>query len=248
MSDPVFEPLTITTSPLSFYDPGSFEFTAPGDEFNTLQGYDPSNAIIQGVNNEIINSRRCTIINGAYNKIVGNYNTHIIGDGFRTNDPSKPLLSDAIYLGCNNGLHVYGPIEARMGLDVYGDLILNAAVVGDMFVDGKIEASGDIVAFVSSDKKLKNNISSLSNCLPKILKLDPISFEWNDKQDTYKGKDIGLIAQQVKEIAPEIVTERKNGYLAMKYEKVIPLLVGAIQDQQKIIEEMRAEIKELKER
>jgi hypothetical protein len=256
MSDPVNIPSTIKDSPLSFYDPGSFEFTPPGDEFNTFEGYDPSNAIIQGVNNEIINSRRCTIINGAYNKIVGNYNTHIIGNGFRTNDPSQPLLSDAIYLGCNNGLHVYGPIEARMGLDLYGDLTLNGriqtsngmSIVGDIFVDGKIEATDDVIAFASSDERLKDNITYLSGSLNKIQSLNPIEFDWSDNQSRYYGHDIGLIAQEVSGIAPEIVSERPDGYLAMKYEKVIPLLVGAIQDQQKIIEEMRAEIKDLKER
>ena len=92
---------------------------------------------------------------------------------------------------------------------------------------------GDVVAFYSSDKRLKDNILSIDDCLNKITSLDAVSFDWNKKQNAYSGHDIGLIAQQVSQVAPEIVEERKDGYLALKYEKMIPLLVGAIKDQQK---------------
>lgn len=227
MSDP-----TVTVP--SFEEPSVpsnvtlYNIDPPSDSSLFGGGFNANNLVLAGDINIIKDSRRCSVINGYANKIEGKYNTHIIGDNIEASD------SNRLYVGCTNGLWVGGKIEALS----YSDILC----IGD------IKATGDVISFFSSDKRLKNNISSLSNCLPKILKLDPISFEWNDKQDTYKGKDIGLIAQQVKEIAPEIVTERKNGYLAMKYEKVIPLLVGAIQDQQKIIEEMRAEIKELKER
>lgn len=109
-----------------------------------------------------------------------------------------------------------------------------------------LHVEGDVVAYYSSDERLKNNILSIDNCLNKVMSLDAVSFDWNKKQNAYSGHDIGLIAQQVNEVAPEIVEERKDGYLALKYEKMVPLLVGAIKDQQKIIDEMREEIKELK--
>jgi hypothetical protein len=77
------------------------------------------------------------------------------------------------------------------------------------------------------------------------LSLDAIEFDWNDKQQTYQGRDIGLIAQQVQEVAPEIVTKREDGYLAVKYEKVIPLLIGATQEQDAQLKELERQIKEL---
>ena len=112
--------------------------------------------------------------------------------------------------------------------------------------NANLYVEGDVVAYYSSDKRLKNNILSIDNCLNKVMSLDAVSFDWNEKQNAYSGHDIGLLAQQVNEVAPEIVEERKDGYLALKYEKMVPLLVGAIKDQQKIIDEMREEIKELK--
>jgi len=109
-----------------------------------------------------------------------------------------------------------------------------------------LHVHGDVIAYAFSDQRIKDDIEILPDCLDKILAVDAVQFNWSDKQNTYVGHDIGLIAQQVQSIAPEIVTERSDGYLAMKYEKMVPLLVGAIQDQQKIINEMRAEIDELK--
>jgi len=54
-----------------------------------------------------------------------------------------------------------------------------------------------------------------------------------------------LIAQQVQKIAPEIVTERSDGYLAMKYEKMVPLLVGAIQEQDVLLDDLESRVNEL---
>lgn len=122
----------------------------------------------------------------------------------------------------------------------------NTFFVGcNLNVIGAIYAEGDVVAFSSSDKRLKNNIVKIDKCLDKVLSLDAIEFDWNEKQGIYEGHDIGLIAQQVQEIAPEIVTKRQNGYLAIKYEKVIPLLVGAIQEQDSKIEGLEKQVQEL---
>ena len=127
---------------------------------------------------------------------------------------------DTFYVGCQNGIYVRGKIVA----------------IGD------IESEGDIIAYASSDERLKDDITPINGCLDKILSLDAIEFDWNDLQQTYSGHDIGLIAQQVREIAPEIVQKREDGYLAMKYEKLIPLLVGATQEQDRQISELEKQI------
>ncbi len=105
-----------------------------------------------------------------------------------------------------------------------------------------LHCAGDVVAFSSSDERLKEDVSEMTNCLDKVLSLDAINFKWNDKQSTYEGRDIGLIAQQVEKIAPEIVETRKSGYKAIKYEKIIPLLVGAVQEQQLEIDDINKEL------
>jgi hypothetical protein len=90
--------------------------------------------------------------------------------------------------------------------------------------------AGDIVAFYTSDKALKDNIKKIDKPLEKITKLNGVTFEWNDKQCTHTGKDVGVIAQDVEQVIPEAVTTRENGYKAVKYEKIIPLLIESIKE------------------
>ena len=106
-------------------------------------------------------------------------------------------------------------------------------------VDGTLTATGDVVAFYSSDKRLKDNIIRIENPLEKIKKIGGYEFDWNDKQKTYEGHDIGVIAQEIQEILPEVVTERDNGYLAVKYEKVIPLLIESIKELKQEVDEIK---------
>ncbi len=98
---------------------------------------------------------------------------------------------------------------------------------------------GDIIAFYSSDKRLKDNVTPISNPIKKILQIGGYTFDWNEKQDTYKGHDIGVIAQEVEKVLPEVVETRENGYKAVKYQKIVPLLIEAIKDQQKQIDELK---------
>lgn len=186
-----------------------------------------NNSILGGHLNTIYNSSNCTVINGANNQISGASNVHVIGDNVSVLGANHVNGSadndDAFYVGCINGMIISGPIIAG----------------------GNITAEGDIIAYASSDERLKDDIVPISGCLDKVLSLDAIEFDWNDKQQTYTGHDIGLIAQQVQEIAPEIVTKREDGYLAMKYEKMIPLLVGATQEQNAQLDELEKQLQEL---
>jgi len=101
-----------------------------------------------------------------------------------------------------------------------------------------IETSGDIVAFGSSDRELKDNIQPIENPLEKIKEIGGYTFVWNDKQSTYKGKDVGVVAQEIQSVLPEIVASRANGYLGVKYEKIVPLLIESIKELQEKIEKI----------
>lgn len=82
-----------------------------------------------------------------------------------------------------------------------------------------------------SDEKLKENIQPLDNSLDKVLSLKGVSYTWR-----YKNKDdIGLIAQDVAYVYPELVTE-KNGYKQVDYVKLIAPLIEAVREQQRQIE------------
>ena len=102
----------------------------------------------------------------------------------------------------------------------------------------QIEASGDVIAFGSSDRRLKDNITPIENPLEKMDKIGGYTFDWNEKQDAYKGHDVGVIAQEIEEILPELVTTRGTGYKAVKYEKIVPLLIESIKELQKKVQKI----------
>jgi len=172
---------------------------------------------------------------GSYNIILAGYNNTI----------SSNCSYCTIINGANNNIP-----SNRSNVHIIGDNV-TAAAIDDRFYVGCINGlhcDGDVVAYSTSDERLKDNIVPISGCLEKVLSLDAVEFDWNENQQTYSGHDIGLIAQQVQKIAPEIITERENGYLAMKYEKMIPLLVGATQEQDAQINELEEQIQELIEK
>ena len=111
----------------------------------------------------------------------------------------------------------------------------------ELKVTGDIGATGDIVAFVSSDERLKDNIKPIEGALHKVSQISGNTFDWNEeKQDIYKGKDYGVIAQEIKEVMPELVDTRDNGYLAVKYDKIVPLLIESIKELKREIEELKS--------
>lgn len=98
---------------------------------------------------------------------------------------------------------------------------------------GQIRASGDIVAFSSSDERLKMDVRNIPEALDKVLKLNGVLFTWDAEQKDvhgYEGQDTGVIAQQVEAVLPEVVATRDDGFKAVKYEKMIGLLIEAIKE------------------
>ena len=111
---------------------------------------------------------------------------------------------------------------------------------------GRLDCSNDVVAYSTSDKRLKENITPLHNALDKVMNISGVSFDWKaltkeEKKTIHgnKGHDVGVIAQEIEKVLPEVVTTRDSGYKAVKYEKIVPLLIEAIKEQQKQIEELK---------
>jgi hypothetical protein len=91
-------------------------------------------------------------------------------------------------------------------------------------LDGNVTFSGDVTAY--SDSRLKKNIIPIENALDKTLKLEGVSYERKESDN----KHIGLIAQKVKEVLPEVVNEDKDGYFTVSYGNIVGLLVEAIKE------------------
>jgi hypothetical protein len=105
-------------------------------------------------------------------------------------------------------------------------------------VTGAIRATGDITAYYTSDARHKDNIQVIENALDKVKKLNGVIWEWNQETTDEVTKSLpntGLIAQEVKEVLPEVVIERQDGYLAIDYSKMLGLLVEAIKELDKKI-------------
>ena len=116
---------------------------------------------------------------------------------------------------------------------------------------GNLLIGGNITAYYSSDITLKEDIRPIENAIFKVNQLNGVKFTWNEKAEKVereKGRDVGLIAQEVQKVLPEIVQIRPHGTLAIQYEKVVPLLVEAIKDQQTLIEDLQHRLELLEDK
>jgi hypothetical protein len=98
---------------------------------------------------------------------------------------------------------------------------------------------------VSSDLRLKKNVRNLNYGLSEIMKLRPVSYSF--KTDKENKTTLGLIAQEVKGIIPEIVVEdnSQEKIMGVTYSDLIPVLINAIQQQQKLIEDQKLQLEKL---
>lgn len=155
----------------------------------------------------------------------------------RTTDNGSAIPADALTVQSNGDVYLASGLNISGQLDVSGE----ATLLDNLTVEGTIRAGGDVTAYYTSDQRLKFDMQPISDAVNKVSKLDGITFAWNaDAKDKFGGpREPGLIAQQVQEVLPEAVTKRSDGYLALRYEQMVPLLVEAIK-------ELKAEIENLK--
>ncbi len=113
-------------------------------------------------------------------------------------------------------------------------------------VAGTMAAEADVIAYMSSDKRLKDNIKPIENPIEKIKQIGGYTFDWNNNQSTYKGSDVGVIAQEIEKVLPSLVNDRNDGYKGVKYDKIVSLLIEGIKDQQKQIDDLKTQIDNLK--
>ena len=90
---------------------------------------------------------------------------------------------------------------------------------------------GDITAFASSDVTLKENITPISNAVDKVRSISGNTFTWNEKS-VYNGEEgTGIIAQEIEALGLPGVTEtREDGTKAVRYDRLVPLLIEAIKE------------------
>jgi hypothetical protein len=119
-------------------------------------------------------------------------------------------------------------------------------VTGVLDIIGEIRCHSDIIAFYSSDERLKENVEPIGGALEKIGRINGVYYNWNSLAKSLNDsvddrRQVGVIAQEVQAAMPELVIERDNGYLAVDYQKMTALLLQAVQ-------ELSAEVKVLRAR
>ncbi len=140
--------------------------------------------------------------------------------------------------GCNT--------ETPINVSSVGQTKAGALTVGGLhaLVDLRVdENSYSNAFFYDSDRKLKDNILPLNNSLSNILKLEGVSFTWK-KNGT---KSVGLIAQDVEKVYPELVaTNSETGLKSVEYGNLVAPLIEAVKAQQKEIESLKREVEALR--
>ena len=120
----------------------------------------------------------------------------------------------------------------------------NSPTFAGLTVNGTINATADIVAYYTSDKRFKSNIQLITDAVAKVNKLNGVTWDWNEdvNEIVKQSPKTGLIAQEVQEVLPEVVVERVDGYLGLDYSKMMGLMVEAIKEQQRQIDELKSRL------
>ncbi len=140
--------------------------------------------------------------------------------------------------------------------DTYIDFVLDGAVDMRLYNNGTLHVEGDVIAYSTtiSDERLKDDVTTIQNPLDKIKALRGVEYIWNAGSRSGK-RDLGLIAQEVEMVIPEIVHDHElplidgesgTVYKTVDYEKMVAVLIEGMKEQQSQIDELKSEISKLK--
>lgn len=181
---------------------------------NTFIGYNAGNS-----------GSSSTYYSGAYNICIG-----------RNSLPSSSTISNECSIG--------GPTTLA------GTVISTFRIpgTGTTITSSLLAHGGDIAAYYSSDIRLKENIHVIPNALSKVNALRGVTYDWTDEalemrkspdlKWTQRKEDVGVIAQEVEKVLPELVLDRADGYKGIKYERLTALLIEAVKELSARVEEL----------
>ena len=181
---------------------------------------------------------------------LANYDelTFVTGSGLDLSQKSTTDLPEGTNLYFTNARAISALTNADVQTDSLG---VGTAASG---TTGEIRATHDVTAYYSSDANLKTNVVSIENALDKVKQIRGVEFDWTQEYIDDKGgedgyfvrkHDVGVIAQEVEAVLPEVVGTRENGTKAVRYDRMVALLVEAIKDQQSQIDELKQIITDL---
>ena len=120
-----------------------------------------------------------------------------------------------------------------------------------LHVQGAVYVTGDVTTYYTSDERLKKDIVKIEDALEKVRWLNGVEFTWN--KDAISGltdvgpkpdRDVGLIAQDVEKVFPQAVLDREDGYKAVDYTRLVPVLIEAVKELSYRINILEAELED----
>lgn len=202
-----------------------------------------------------------TGLNGASGKDGVTGSTGLKGDkgvtgptGLKGDKGDKGDVGSAGPVGCSSANYV---IKSNGSTAICSQIIDDGVNVGigvaspsyKLHVAGRLKTDG---INETSDRRFKKDIITISSALDKVEKLRGVYFNWNTEEFKSKGfetkKQVGLIAQEVEEVLPEVVQTDIEGYKSVEYSKLTALLIEAIKElkqENKLLKERNSEIQQV---
>jgi hypothetical protein len=148
-------------------------------------------------------------------------------------------VSDFMTNGANNRIVTATGTDAQ---NAEANLTFDGSTLA---VTGAITATGDVTAFYTSDKNLKQNIVNIENSLDKVSQLNGVYYNWTKEaleknKHLVDEKEVGVIAQDVEAVLPELVATREDGSKAVRYERLCAVLIESVKELKKEIEELKS--------
>ena len=172
-------------------------------------------------------------------------------------------LTDISGLAVTNGNFIVGDgsnwvaesgatLRTSAGLGTTNDVQFDSFGVGTAAsgTTGEIRATNNVTAYYSSDARLKENVTPIGNAVDIVKQLNGVRYDWTASYIESKGgedgmfvrkHDIGVIAQEVEKVFPEIVAENSEGYKAVRYERLVPVLIEAVKELSREIERLKGD-------
>ncbi|MFQ5500370.1 MAG: tail fiber domain-containing protein, partial [Candidatus Zixiibacteriota bacterium] len=189
------------------------------------------------------------------------------GVGINTNTPNGMLTIKAS--GTQAGIHFNGGAQdvtwmqgqrlqfgtwngitftEMMQIDAVGYVGIGTPTPSEkLHVVGNICYTGSISA--CSDRRYKQDIRTIEGALDKVSRIRGVRFSWKrqqfNKMSFPDGSDVGVIAQEVEQVLPEIVSTNEDGYKSVDYTKLTPLLIEAMKEQQQTIADLQQRLSKL---
>jgi len=236
--------------------------TATGD-FNSAFGYLALSSSTTGVRNTAIgsyaSSRNTTGSNNAavgtgalQDNTDGDYNTALgsgAGGNITTGDNNITIgyIAQVPTATANNQLSIGNSIYGLgMGTATPKIGIGNSTPTVALDVTGDVKVSG--VLSTPSDMRLKKDIETLTDVLSKIEQLRGVRYEYKDQQKYAVGPQVGVIAQELQKVFPELVRTDPDGFLSVNYSQLTGVLIQAVKEQQQEIDLLKKQMKQVMEK